>query len=221
MRLEIWREGSTDAALVSIIRRTLLELTELTEEELEQRLPTAETALVRLNAQTGAMVGYSRKPQGKYTPYAKKVLQAFASPKVRKPDTIVVAVWDADRDPTRVLARDQVNSHLREHALTGSSAGVCIQELEAWLLADAGAFRRCFGKGPDSGLSGTPESLSDPKSELNSVLRQLEVGREASVTDTFIQLSACIDLQELREKCPSGYGTLREDLGVLVSPCLL
>jgi hypothetical protein len=216
--LELWREGTTDDSLVIVIRRTIADLTGCPLEQLNQQLRAEAIACRSLNEQLKRAVGFKKGRIGDYEQHAKKVLIAFSQASAR--GVAAIAVWDADGDPKRVVARDQVNSHLASHGVVASCAAVCVQELEAWFLADPAALKRCFGRGPRSGITAEPEGLADPKEELRRVLDEI-APRGWDPNQAFARIAAEVDLEILRTKCPLGYGTLRADLRRLVVPAFV
>jgi hypothetical protein len=122
-------------------------------------------------------------------------------------------VWDTDREKEKIKHRNLIREQLDRQAAHDRVVGVCVEELEAWLLADGGAFRKTFGRGPAQ-LPGSPESLSDPKKALTDVLNGFE--NVGPLNDALANLASNVDLETLRNACPKGYGELRDDLRTAV-----
>ncbi len=218
--LELWGEGSTDhRVLIPIVLRTLEELSGLSAQGFETALDRDSVTFRRLPEMLRTVTGF-RSPVQKVLPHAKKVLQALDKAREKSPKTLFVAIWDHDVEPQRLEVRRQVNSHFREFGRLGAVAGICVRELEAWLIADAGAFKSCFGQGPGEGLPGTPEEEKDPKRVLERLLESCGT-TSVPATDVLQRLAEHVDLSELTRKCASGYGTFRVDAKDLICPEIL
>jgi len=89
--------------------------------------------------------------------------------------------------------------------------------LENWLLGCPSAYKKTFGKEPQTpklpkkpeDLWGTPESPNYPKKYLEKVLAQFD--RESN-TELFKEIAKNIDIEELRLKCPISFDQFCEDL---------
>jgi hypothetical protein len=147
----------------------------------------------------------------------RKLLGALEESRREHPGVLVIALWDRDRKPKRVQDRDTILAHLREHGARGVVVGVCVEEVEAWLLADPGAFRRCFGKGPEAPI-GAPESRPDPKATLLGILESY--GVEDDYPAHYRALAEHVDIAVLRRNCPQGFGSLCEASAELLLPAL-
>jgi hypothetical protein len=218
--VELWGEGPTDhRALGPIVMRTLRDLAGLAEQEFSARVSTA--AGVRFNKLpqmlrlTAALPG----PKKEFSPFGKKILQALTRARSLSPQTLFVVIWDHDVEPARLKVREEVNSHLRQHGQTGAVAAVCVQELEAWLVADPKAFKDCFGRGPQRGVPGKPEDEREPKEILASLLAECAVP-EGDRPAALERIADYVDLGELAHKCSAGYGTFRRDAKELLCPIL-
>ncbi len=168
--------------------------------------------------------GFRRSPAPELSKFARKLLAALVTARHERPDALVVIVWDTDGDRDRLATRHQVDSELRDKGPTGAAVGVCVPCVEAWLLADAGAFKARFDSGPSQGLPGAPEDYrrsDDAQRALDGVLEQLDWSEEAeSKSSLFARLAQEIDLDTLATRCPKGYGKLRRALVDLVVPSL-
>jgi len=234
--LELWVEGPTDAgadgfpeseteeptgALVPIVRAVLQALSGLSQDAFARVLPEASLRahLLRERLRTvSSLLKRRRKPvKGR----VQKVLQAFDTFSVQNPKTLYLAFWDRDSDPRNLRDRDEIHAELRESGRRALVVGVCVEKVEAWLLADAGAFKRCFGRGPERGLPGDPESIGDPKQPLRDLLDQYDPDRAlGSTAVTFREIAKQIDLDVLATHCPKGFGRFQEDAKEFVVPLL-
>jgi hypothetical protein len=217
--LELWREGPTDDSLVVIVRRTVAELANWSPERLDEAIPSEAVVCLSLSQELTKVVSFKKQGAGAFSARAEKILKAFSI--ARAAGRVVVAIWDADNQREPLMGRDQVNGRLAEHGLTGACAGVCVQELEAWFLADGGALKRCFGRGPETGLTSEPERVADPKAELNKMLEPVAGQAEETRGETLTRIASHIDLLILQGACPSGYGRFRSDVRTLLLPALL
>lgn len=217
--LELWSEGSTDhRVLVPIVTRTLRELSGLSDQSFAAVLSPASTTFQKLSEMLRTVTGLPGLPR-KFSGYARKLLQALDGARRQHPRTLFVAIWDHDVDPHRLVIRREVNGHLREFAQLGSMSGLCVPELEAWLIADPAAFKACFGRGPERGFPGKPEEEKAPKTVLADILASCADSSHHG-TVSFQRLAEHIDLGELTRKCPTGYGAFRADAKDLLCPLI-
>ena len=231
LRMELWVEGVTDArtkrrqdeeadeerplaeggALVPLVRKILGSAEGMNRAALDEALPEEEMVAHRLQNRFRDMVklddGERRR---KLSTKGWKVLAAIRKARRENPDTLIVAVWDRDRDDAPLRDRDQIHDALRTHGQTGAAVGVCVEEIEAWLLADPGAFRRVFGRGPKGGLSSSPEDEPNPKAKLNDVLDSYPEFEDRVLT--YRKLAEEIDIEALARSCPRGFDKLRTAL---------
>jgi len=236
--LELSVEGPTDAsthrnqgsdqsaggddyggALIPIVRRTLQELSGHSAPAFDRMVPAQQCAAVRLShifLSTTHMGGRRRPDLGTR---AHKLVQAVVNRHLTNPArdrVLLVILWDRDGQRSKVTDRDQFNIELKSKGYPGVVAGVCVEEVEAWLLADVQALAGVFGSGPRHPPT-SPEALNDPKTALYELLNT-EYG---GWTDHFgvderskmyARLAEKIRLDELERMCPDGYGCLRKDL---------
>jgi Domain of unknown function (DUF4276) len=227
IRLELWVEGPTDArthrpgiredeasravggALIPLIRKALG----------EDAPPLEEIAAYRL---TGKLRGVTRlgdrDRRRQLSTKGWKVLAAIDQARSHEPRTAIVAIWDRDGEDEPLRDRKIIQEALEERGSGGACVGICVEEVEAWLLADPSAFRGCFGRGPKGGLPGQPEAEADPKATLEAVLSEYE--QESGRAEIYRKLAENIDLTVLKQKCPRGFGELCQALEQGLRPFL-
>jgi hypothetical protein len=212
--LELWVEGSSDwLGLPNIVRRTLRDLSGLSEQAFDRLVPPDRVSFKVLGTKlkgTQAYPGFN----GEYSSHARKILAAFD--KVPDGDVLVVAVWDRDGRKDRLDDRNAVNEHLLRHAKFGKATAVCVEALEAWFLADAQSYKTVFGRGPSAGLPGDPEAAADPK----DLLKNLDIEDGHTAIDRLDKLADAMDLKVLLRQCRVGYGSFVDDSRSLVVPKL-
>jgi len=226
-KLEIWVEGKTDArqsstesradyggALLPIVRGTLLELSGLKPTSFDRAMPPSATR-VRYLQDVLHGVRSGRRRRDRMLRQSAKLLAAIAINHLSRPEadnTILVVIWDQDADRDRRRARDEVNQNLRKRGYDGVVAGLCVEEVEAWLLADPEAFNTVFEQTPKIPAQ-SPESLNDPKTTFLACVS--DFGWKEQFTkrsDLYGALGAATDLGTLAERCPNGYKALRDEL---------
>ena len=231
--LELWVEGATDAtlsdspeasmqggALPSIVRRTLSELFDK-DSAVFDRVVDSTVRVEWLKVQMRDAVAFSGGGRRNLSLWAKKLLVALEQARWRRSACLIVAIRDRDGDPIRIKERDEVNGVLRDSGQHGHATGVCIEEVEAWLLADSKAIQLCFGRGPEAGIPGNPEAVPEPKELLRSILASLDPEREARPwANVYHEVAQHVNLSRLEKLCPKGYARLRQDLFQLVIPSL-
>ncbi len=242
LKLELWVEGSTDAvthgrweeaeqgvkptgaaggALIPLVRGALASTPPLTCETLEEILPEKRMVAHRLPRKLRDVVGLGgRRRDVQISNHAWKVLAAIDKARSADPDTLVLAVWDRDGNEEPLRDRDGLHELLRRRGEQGVAIAICVEEVEAWLLGDPAAFRKCFGRGLKTGLSGAPEAEPRPKEKLHTILGELGVERE-DFPVLYRELAEKVDLDTLTRSCPRGFGELRKALRELVVPCLV
>lgn len=237
--MELWVEGPTDAqtrgrgaqpddravaaggALVPLVRKALAAMKGMTASWLDQVLPEHRMDALRLQSVTRDITRFddgARRRQ--LSTNAWKVLAAIDRSRHRSPDTLILAVWDRDGKEECLHDRKVLLDALRDRG-SRATVGVCVEEIEAWLLADAAAFKRAFGRGPSTGIPGKPEELPDPKKVLHRVLADYsDAGQPHALNALYRQLAQEIDLDTLTETCPRGFGELRDALEEFIAPHL-
>lgn len=242
LRLEIWVEGPTDArthstwkgadegdlpaasaggALIPLLRNALLGLDRITDEKLADRLPEGRFVARLLTRKLRGVVSLGgRRRQAELSNHAWKVLAAIDQARAREPSTLVVAVWDRDGKDEPLRDRDRIHDVLRRRGEEGAAIAICVEEVEAWLLADGGAMVRSFGRGPRGGLPGAPETEPHPKEKLMEILDALgESGGDRA--EIYRKIAEKVDIDMLARRCPKGFGELRKALREFIEPCLL
>lgn len=241
LRMELWVEGPTDArtrwrggvegeeerppveggALVPLVRKVLESAEGMSRTALDEALPEREMHAHRLQNRfrdiTKLDDGERRR---KLSLKGWKVLAAIDKARHQSPETLVVAVWDRDGEEAPLRDRELILDALRKQGASGAAVGICVEEIEAWLLADPGAFRRAFGRGPTSGLSSSPEDERDPKAKLDAVLAGYPNSDIDDRAAAFRRLAEAIDLETLARSCPRGFGAFRDALRELIAPLL-
>jgi hypothetical protein len=236
LRLELWVEGPTDAvirrrknqpddeagevggALAPLVRKALERTDGLTPQALAAALPEREVHACTLQSRTRDVVRLDNiSRQRQLSTKGWKALAAIMRARRRAPETLIVAVWDRDGKVEPLRDREIILEALREMG-GGAAVGICIEEIEAWLLADPSAFRGAFRRGPRSGIPGNPEDETDPKEVLNTILA--DYPDTADRPATFRRLAECVDLETLTRRCPRGFGRLCDALQELIAPHL-
>lgn len=243
LRMELWVEGPTDArthrtsnvwarphddeeaptamggALVPLLRNALL-ADGVTPETLADELPDERMKARRLSSRLQGIVRFeNRQRHSNLSNKGAKVLAAMDRARTRHPDLLVLAVWDRDGQDEPLRDRNGIHEVLRRRGETGSAVAICVEEIEAWLLADATAFRHCFKRGPKGGLPGDPEAEADPKEKLMAVLSEMATHEDDRAT-LYRTIAEKVDIDVLARRCPRGFGELRNTLREFIEPCL-
>lgn len=189
---------------------------------LAERLPEGQVRATSLKHElrSNVSLGGGKRKHPELSHHALKVLTAIINVRASDPSTLVLAVWDRDGQEERLRDRDRIHHALRSRGEKGCAIAVCVEEVEAWLIADASAFVRCFGRGPKGGLSGAPETEPDPKRKLMATLNDLGV-KENDRAALYRMLAENVGIDELTKRCPRGFGELRKALREFIEPCLV
>lgn len=132
-------------------------------------------------------------------------------------DAVVVVI---DRDAKPNERRRQALEKGREAAAgdydVSVAVGVAIEEIEAWMLADETAIAGALGV-ENVPQQRAPEKDKDPKRTLNELL---EVQNTAGVSRrAFVQrIAAQARIDELRRRCPKGFGMFADDVATHLGP---
>lgn len=228
--LELWVEGPTDASrgpagdlrgvLPPIVLRTLQELSGFDVEVFDAIVPRVQLEVRSFKIETREAVGFGGGRDSGLDRFAKKVLQAFRKADARA-DRLVVAVFDVDHGADaalRVKRRDMIANHLIKSRTFGRVPAVCVQEVEAWLLADFTAVSRHFPDIPGEGWPQNPEDVRNPKEHLKALLGN---PHDSELTKWFAPVAEAADLELLAARCPEGYGKFRTHANQLLMPSIL
>lgn len=238
--MELWVEGPTDAqtrgrgaqpedrpvaaggALVPLVRKALAAMQGMSASWLDRVLPADRIEALGLRSAKLRVQRFDNAARRRQlSKDAWKVLAAIDHSRLRSPDTLILAVWDRDGKEECLHDRKAILDILRGRGDGGAAVGVCVEEIEAWLLADAAAFKRAFGRGPTTGLPGKPEDLAEPKEVLQRVLADYaDAGQSHAFNALYHKLAQEIDLDTLTETCPRGFGELRKALEEFIAPHL-
>jgi hypothetical protein len=234
--LHLWVEGRTDAsehsggdgdpetyhrgALIPLLTKTLRELLANAQRPVEADLPDVRVHLLRERLRANVGFQGASAAVGGLKGFARKLAIALVNARAKEGQDVIIAVVDRDGRKERTRERNALNEHLRATASVGFALALCVEMIEAWLLADPAAFVRCFGTGPAGGISGDPEKLPNPKQALLEVLSRYKETTERARSEVYAALAEHVDLTQLAERCPIGYARFREDLRDLIVPVL-
>jgi dihydrofolate reductase len=131
----------------------------------------------------------------------------------------VILVRDADAHEEERRGRNTdglASGCARQRRPIAAVLALQVRSVEAWLLADSGAFERAFGR-PRASLPKPPEQLwgdvrdrasSHPKHVYRRALA--EVGAP-HVRDSAVHLAEQADLDVVARECPDGFGRFKSD----------
>lgn len=224
--IQLWVEGHTDAsrqseafggqpegALPQLVQRALAEALGMSIDAFSRFIRFDERSTQRLmplvKAQTVLQSGGAVLSDA----FSRKLMTAFAK---APPRTLVIAVWDRDRDHLKQQRAREVSALLDSQGRASCAVLLCVEELEALLLADGNAFELAFERRP-SRLPSKPEKERDAKAVLESAVR--ECGFEPH-RGTYARLAEQVSLESLRNACPS-FAAFCLDLKTRVAPALL
>jgi hypothetical protein len=134
------------------------------------------------------------------------------------------AVFVVDSEGNAVLCKtkhDQVRKG-RDAALPDfpMAVGIAHPCIEAWLLADAAAIRRCLDLGTTPAVIERPEELPAPcldgKKNPKAMLREI-AKRGISVNDKD-RIAAAMNLSSLRQRCPLGFAPFADEVEKHIHP---
>jgi hypothetical protein len=110
--------------------------------------------------------------------------------------------------------RKQVDDAQAEMDVTASfprAMGIAIRSFDAWMLADEKALSQVLGstinKQPD------PEANTDPKSTCATLLDGSR--RSLTQSEMYRGIAACVQLDQLEQHCPKGFGVFAARLRAL------
>lgn len=83
--------------------------------------------------------------------------------------------------------------------------GVPVKSFDAWMIADEAAMTQVLVTPVNR--TPAPETISDPKNAAREI-----VGERMSLRDFYRDVAACVRLEELKSRCPVGFGPFYERL---------
>lgn len=128
----------------------------------------------------------------------------------------VIFVLDRDREKNRLVELKAGREELK--GTMPSAIGVCIETLEAWLLADHQSVADTLGietkhvPAKPEGLAGEKGTASHPKDVLEHLIEIAPAGAK----DVYNELARVADLQTIAQKCPKGFGEFQAELDRLL-----
>ena len=118
---------------------------------------------------------------------------------------LLVAVVDSDNtrasERLNLLKAAKTKCEVRNIALC-IAEGVAVHAVEAWLLADGEALHAVFGGERALCEHHSPETIDEPKTHLNTLVRQLSEGVEVSFASYSEDIANKVRLNLLRRRCP-------------------
>lgn len=139
----------------------------------------------------------------------------------READAIVIVVdRDGERNADRIVELTKGREQLRQEHKP-CAAGVAIEKIEAWLLADEKALCRALDdptiqRQPDPEKLTAQETSSDhhPKGRLERLMvralkRDIPTG---AFPDHYADIATHLDLRVLEERCPQGFRSFAEQV---------
>jgi hypothetical protein len=197
----------------------LRSLSGLDEMAFESVLPSSRVKIHSLKEMTRKSIGFKGGGDPSLDGASKKLMLAFREAEKRD-RTLVVAAWDRDHGidaALRVTRRDLMIEHMQRHRRQGQVPVLCIQEGEAWLLADANAARACGAEIRPKAWPTRPEEVKNPKEYLERILKDGGLELKAWL---YTEIAESVDLAVLKNGCPNGYGKFVEHASELLVPVL-
>lgn len=173
------------------------------------------------------------RPRGVRKALAGDARMAFAALRLARDHDGLIIVRDADRkgEQRRAEIERGLAAAIEEHPDLDSKpvvVGIPKETLEAWLLGDAGAFERAFGKPPN--LPRAPETLwgkprdpegSHPKQLVKRTLREIGVRDDpVHLAEARTRLAVAIDPAALAAACPASFAPFRSEVEAKIRPVL-
>ena len=134
-----------------------------------------------------------------------KELPTFAATIQAKGCDMLVAVVDSDapKAPDRLQRLRAAKTACESDISICIAEGLAIRSIESWLLADDFALHTTFGGERSKWVFPNPESLSEPKIILNTLVRQQSGGNELTFAFYAGDIAEKMDIALLRRRCPS------------------
>ena len=114
--------------------------------------------------------------------------------------TIFVIHGDANGDPVRALAervQPGIDRTLEQHPEAAIVPCIPVRAVESWMLCDGEVFKKLLGGSQEPDLPAKPETLSDPKTVVNTILGDLGANLR-SLRSYQAFFGANVDLRQLR-----------------------
>lgn len=148
--------------------------------------------------------------RGKGQGFFKRAVRWILEAKKRGFDVLVMVI-DRDRNPERIgeIANAQVENRIT--AGIPRALGIAIRTFDAWMLADEGALSSILAVRVDRQRS--PEEIADPKAICAALLVESDCGLWQR--DMYAEVAKRIDLAQLEQRCPKGFGPFAERLRLL------
>jgi len=149
--------------------------------------------------------------------FAKKVRAAVADAIRAEADAVVfVSDRGGAKNRERLSAMQRGKEESREKGLfMPTVVGLAIEELEAWLLADAAAVSTVSGV-PAKGATQDPETIEDPKNTLRQQCEGDTSGRREWQRHEAIAQAA--DINALVTRCPKGFKPFHDEIRTALLP---
>ena len=133
----------------------------------------------------------------------KRKANAWARQFKRQMCNSIILIHDLDKN-NKITLLENLRSAFLPSPIERYIIVIPVEEMEAWLLADANAIRKVFNIKKNIIIPSSPELISSPKEYLGSLVR-----KETEKTFLYIhtqhndKLAKVIDVDEISRKCPS------------------
>lgn len=142
-----------------------------------------------------------------------KKLPEFAALLHSKEVSVIVAVVDTDAavvGERRRLFQEAINACSDKQIPVCVSYGLSVRSLEAWLMSDITALKTAFQSLRVLTEPPDPESISDPKRELNQMVQDLTDGAIKTYSNHADKIAHQIDLDKIQRRCARFADFLKE-----------
>ena len=139
---------------------------------------------------------------GKSTDYEKRAM-GWVRYAQRHGYNALVFVIDQDGQKKRKTGIENAQNHT--HFVMPRAMAVAIQSFDAWMLAGEVALSKVLGGNVQRQKD--PELIQNPKRVCEKI--NAASPRDFGLTEFYCQVAKVIDLNRLRERCPSGFGPFR------------
>lgn len=127
--------------------------------------------------------------------------------------SVIVAVVDTDATAVgerRRLLQDAVKVCNERQIPVCVSYGVAVQSLEAWLMSDVSALKTVFKSTRDVAEPPNPETLPEPKNDLNRMVQNLTGGAVKTYSNHADEIARQSDLNKIQSRCKRFADFLKE-----------